>query len=294
MPKDEDNGQVRAGDPKTIPKTHTGIIPLKLFEKAQQKVEKRALAKRGRKAKYPLSDIIYCTHCGRPLHGSARKTKTDRGKRVYVYPAEYVCQTYNAYGAAPRPHNETCGRHAIKADAVLAVVADRLRQYYLGTGRAELIEETKRQLKAERQNGGSDAKRLEKRAKELDAEIKNLVKAVRLAPDVPEVIQELKDARGERDRIKSELKRTGRSQVSDIDEEAEAIANELWRLFEVFKEADLVEIRELMQVICDRVDCTWEPYRTPTGKTRYRLAKGEIVVKSGLPLFCGNGAHLPA
>jgi hypothetical protein len=148
-----------------------------------------------------------------------------------------------------------------------------------------------RHLRATRKTNGKDSKRLAKRLRELDTEIANLVKAIRLATDVPELVQELKDAKAERARLAAEATRTTcGSQNSDLDAEVKTIAKDVWRLCDVFDIADPAELREVIWSAVKRIDCKWESYKTRGGKSRHRLAKGKIVLKDS-PLFHRSGTH---
>jgi hypothetical protein len=86
-----------------------------------------------------------------------------------------------------------------------------LREYYLGPGRAELVDEIKRQLTAEAKTSKADLKRLEKRAAELEREVGRLVRAIRTI-DAPELAEELASVRRERHGVQDALQQAQRFQ----------------------------------------------------------------------------------
>jgi hypothetical protein len=89
---------------------------------------------------------------------------------------KYFCTTYLRRG---RQNESGCGRHTVHVGQIEKWLVEALRQFYLDPGRAEGVEEIRRQLKAEAKSSRADCKRLEKRGAELDKEIGRLVKAIR-------------------------------------------------------------------------------------------------------------------
>jgi hypothetical protein len=270
---------------------YEGIVSVALFGRVQRKMEKRKTKRGEAKFTYPLSNLLVCSHCGLGMHGKTVKRTDRQGRPKYGYP-QYVCQRYDKYGCPPNPFNETCHHHTVRGDRLEAWLIPQLQGALLGPGREELVREAKRQLKAEAKTNGTDTRRLERRLRELDGEIKNLVKAVRLAPDVAEVVQDLKDAKSERQALEGELRRASRlATPMDLDSEAEAVADEVWALGQAFDTADPLELRELFSGIIERVECRFEQVPTQSGGKRTQLVDGEVVLKD-CGLFVLNGAHV--
>ncbi len=200
-----------------------GIIPARLFDRVQKKVAKRCQKRTGGKANYALSGMVYCGCCGQPLHGSTLSRKDRQGRPVYSYPS-YLCPTYNRQGLRNAPG---CGHFRVPADSLQRWLIRTLQKVYRGPGREELILAIKKELRSGAKTGKGDAKRLEKRAGELDQEVGRLVKAIRTI-DAPELAQELANVKAERDRIKVALSQISRYKApGDVHSEAERIADRI-------------------------------------------------------------------
>jgi hypothetical protein len=123
------------------PGTHQGVIPVDLFNRVQAKLPIGPKRERRPKAVYPLSALVYCGHCGKAMTG-----KRDRGL------VQYICTTHLRRGKRGKTD---CGRHTLDARHVEAWLVQALQEYYLGPGRAELVDEIKRQLRSEAKTGKS-------------------------------------------------------------------------------------------------------------------------------------------
>jgi DNA invertase Pin-like site-specific DNA recombinase len=270
---------------------YEAIIPVKLFDKVQRKIEKRLNNRIRNQYVYSLSGLVYCAHCGELMHGKTRRTNGRRGcKVVYEYP-EYLCSTYSKFGPPPCEHNPTCHHHTVSADRLEKWIVPKLQEAFLGVARDELVEDVKAKLEAEARTNGKDTTRLEKRARELDAEIQRLRKAIRKIDDEG-LVADLAQAKQDRQRVQDELQRASRlATPADIQAEAEAVADEAWAMGEALQNADLPELRELFQELIERIDCRFETVTTKGGRKRTRLVDGEVVPKdTGLFVLGGHYA----
>ncbi len=271
-----------------VEEAHEGIIDPKLFTRVQAKLAERERkpSHRTRHFDYPLTGLIVCEHCGKPMCGNSLRTNDRTGEQVYRY-QQYVCATYAGYGRDCR-HNTTCGRNAIDANRVLRWIVHKLQEVFFGPGRGVLVDEIKRQLAAEVKTTTTDVARLEKRAADLDRQVSRLVKAIRTT-DAAELVEELTLTKAERDRVKAELAQASRfADPTDLDTEAEQIADGLWNMGERLNDSDPAVLREVLRQFVSRVTCRWEPYQA--GKyTRSRLVGGTVELRSQTP-FSDFGA----
>jgi len=261
------------------PEAHQGIIPVEQFKRVQAKLPSGPRRERKPKAVYPLSGLVYCEHCGKVMTGSRNKGA-----------GRYVCTTYLRRG-----RESGCGRHTIDAAGIETWLVGALREYYLGPGRAELVDEIKRQLKAEVKTGKADLKRLEKRAGELEREVSRLVKAIRTT-DIPELVEELEAVRRERQSVQEALQKAQRFQDSEgIDLEAESVADELWGLAERLSHHDRAVVREVFRQMVQRIECRWEPVpskgRGRGLRTPYRLVGGIVYLRDPRLFTCARYAE---
>lgn len=170
------NGKKKGLRKKSVPdaiaveNAHQGIIAIALFQRVQAKLPKPRGYRPKRKADFPLSGLLYCGHCGQPMYGAATRCK--HGDRKYSY-QQYVCATYQNHNGP----TSACGRNPVDARLILRWLTQKLQEIYLGPGRDALVQEIKKQLKAEPKANRRNVARLEQRAAELDKEVSRLVKA---------------------------------------------------------------------------------------------------------------------
>jgi hypothetical protein len=261
-----------------------GLLPADLFARVQRKLQRAERRRPTAKATYPLGGLIVCEHCGQPMEGSTRRYAAKGNQDAYVC-HEYICRTYSRFGR-DGTHNTTCGRHTIDARRILAWLVFKLQEVYLGPGRDILVSEIKKGLQREKKAPSVDTGRLEKRAADLEREIGRLVKAIRTI-DAAELVEELALVQAERERVKAEITQASRlTTVSDIDAEAEAIADSLVGLGERLTATDPAVLRETLHQFVDRIDCRWKA--TPGRKrSAYKLIRGDVVLRDVGVLLVG-------
>ena len=263
-------------------KASEGIIPKALFKRVQAKrnAQERRLSRGTRHADYPLTGLIFCEHCGEPMHGTGKAVR-NRGRRL-----RYICSTYASFG--PRSlRNTTCGHHIIDAQRVLGWLVHALQKTFLGPGRDALVQEIKKQLRSQAKATRGDVERLEKRAADLDREVGRLVKAIRTV-DAAEVVEELAIVRTERDRVKTELAQAGRlTDPMDVDAEAERIADTMLNLGDRLTDADPAILRETLRQFVARITCRWG-YKKPGKRASYPFLEGKVELRPKTPFsVCG-------
>jgi DNA invertase Pin-like site-specific DNA recombinase len=273
-------------DAVDVAEAHEGIIDPVLFHRVQAKLL-RSPKRSGGRCKpdvHPLSGLLVCEHCGKPMHGFTKRGQDRHGNLAYRYQG-YQCATYHKYGLDPIK-NPTCGYQVVDGKAVLAWLVDALRPVLLGPGREQLVEAFKRKLQGRAKSKGNDTPRLEKRVEALDNEVGRLVQAVRLAGDIPELVEELTRVRRERDQVKAELQTAGRySGAGNIDAESQRLADKVWQLSEAIGNADPAVAREAIRMTISRIECKWERTTTAKGYERCKLVEGDIFVPKDSPLL---------
>jgi hypothetical protein len=146
----------------------------------------------------------------------------------------------------------------VDAALVLGWLTKKLQEVYLGPGRDALVQEVKKQLKAEPKANRRDSARLEKRAADLEKEVKRLVKAIRTL-DAEELVEELSLVQAEREQVKAQLAEAGKlTDAADLDAEAERIADQVWTIGQRLGNSDPAIVRDVLQQFVYRITCRWE------------------------------------
>jgi len=172
----------------------------------------------------------------------------------------------------------SCGRNPIDANRVLSWIVHKLQEVFLGPGRGVLVEEIKRQLAAEATTNTGDVKRLEKRGADLDREVGRLVRAIRTI-DAAELVEELVLVRTERDRVKAELARAGRfTDPTDLDTEAEQIADGLLEVGGQLTASDPAVLREVLSRFVSRITCRFDQ-KPGKVRSRSRFVEGTVELR---------------
>lgn len=275
------NGKRRGRRSKPVPdaiaveNAHQGIISIALFNRVQAKLPKPRGYQPKRKADFPLAGLIYCGHCQQPMYGCSGRMKV-KG-RQYEY-SQYTCSTYANHNGP----TSGCGRNPIDADRVLGWLVGKLQDVYLGPGRDALVQEIRRQLKAEPKANKRDLTRLEKRAADLDKEVSRLVKAIRTL-DADELVEELAQVQAERERVKAELAETRKlTAPADLDAEAQRIADRLWEIGQRLGDSDPAVLREVLRQFVSKITCRWES-RKCKSLTRSHLIGGTVELRPQTP-----------
>ncbi|MEI8375840.1 MAG: recombinase family protein, partial [Planctomycetota bacterium] len=260
---------------------HEGIIDPKLFDRVQRKLKHpespRATAPQ---RSFPLTDLIFCKHCGKKMIGETGRGRDRQGKLAYTY-LRYVCSHYAKFGTDGQ-HNTTCGHHAVDAQRVLGWLVQALQETFLGPGRDELVQNITRQLKADTKASSGDVERLQKKAADLDREVGRLVRAIRTI-DAAELVEELEIVRTERDRIRDELATAGSlTDPVDLHTEAERLADTMMDLGERLTDSDPAILRAVLRRFVSRIDCRWK--RNPgRQRHRYELVEGMVELHEQTP-----------
>jgi len=273
VPADGRRGPKPVADCIIVEGSSDGLVEDELFDRVQRRLKRRERRPAPR-SDFPLSGLVVCGNCGRPMTGRTIRRRTRKGKE-YVY-VTYTCRSY-----LDRGPGSGCGNFHVRADHLQRWLVSALQEAFLGPNRDELVQRIKQDLEARTSRTGDDTGRLERRLTTLDGEIVNLVKLARMAPDVAEVAAELERLQTERERVKAELVRvTGTTTPSDVETEAQRIADEVWRLGEMMTKAKPETLRELIRQAVSRIVCRFHKGETTAaGRTRCKLVQGKVMLR---------------
>lgn len=113
-----------------VKNTHEAIVSEEDFMRAARLIGKCAHAAPKRETVYPLSGLVFCADCGRPMH---RKSIS----QPYGEYAYYICSGYKKH--------HVCTKHTIRADQLERAVSETIaRQIELCLSAKELIDSLKR------------------------------------------------------------------------------------------------------------------------------------------------------
>ncbi len=240
-----------------VENAHKGIIPLDLFSRVQASYPRNQASAAnptlpGARPTTPWPDCCSAGIAISPCTLAPVTARTGGATRRYLW-HHYVCSSYSkeVYGS-------TCGRHRVDADLVMRWLTPKLQEIYLGPGRDALVQEIRKQLKAEPKTSKRDVGRLEKRLADLEKEVGRLVKAIRTL-DADELVEELALVQAERDRVKAELTEARKlAGPVNLDAEAGRIADQLWEAGERLGDSDPAVVREVVRQFVSRIICRWE------------------------------------
>ena len=271
VPADGHRGAKPIGDCIMV-EVSDGLVEGEIFNQVQRRL-KRIERRPAPRSDFPLSGLVVCGNCGRPMTGRTIRRRTRKGKE-YVY-VTYTCRSYLDGGPG-----SGCGNFHVRADHLQRWLVQALQEAFLGPGRDELVQRIRSDLEARGSRTGDDSGRLERRLITLDSEISNLVKLARMTSDVAEVASELERLQTERERVKAELLRVaGTTMPSDVDAEARRIADQVWQLGEAMQKAKPETLRELIRQAVSRIVCRFAKGETVGGRTRCKLVKGKVLLR---------------
>ena len=244
------------------PGNHTPLVDPELFEKVQRRLTaNRARTSPSRKrATYPLSGLLICSHCGRPMHGTKVKSG---GQHATVY----RCGTnMDSGGCAPRIVRE----NVIIEELIVALEEKFLDPENLELLRAELRDEEEQQA----DHGQEVVEDLQKNFTRLDGQIKKARKNLLLLDpeDIPDAKAQIRQWEKDLADLQDELERATSRSPSD---RLENLAGNVRKLIECVRAADPALVRSLIREAIERVDLRFDTV-PKTKVTRYPFAGGEV------------------
>ena len=171
----------------------------------------------------------------------------------------YMCRQYQHSGKAG------CYCNSIEEGTLVQAMLGKIESLYLSDEALDgLRESLKREQQRQREPASKvDTIRIRKRIETLDANIERGSDRIFDAPDelVPRLMDKLDELRQERDRLKADLGRTERIETNDSGQdgsEIEATIDVLRSLRDTMRDADPVELAELLSSFVDHVELQFD------------------------------------
>jgi site-specific DNA recombinase len=205
---------------------------------------------------YLLTGLVYCDHCGEKMHGSM-STRRKNGK-IYRYP-KYVCSTYCRSG---KSNPSGCGCHAIRQDVIVDVLVRKLQESVLSGGnRDRLLQKVKKAYARRTKPDGKSVSLLKRRITKLSRDIDRAADRLLRAPeDLTDVlVPKLSAMKRQWQRAEAELAAAQAARRPlDIEAEAEAAVDRIWRLGEELSNAAPARRREVLRRMVSRIELRFD------------------------------------
>lgn len=271
-----------------VENAHPPLIERETFDKVQAKVARRkrssgcsyqTCTSRKDRPEYLLTGLLYCSHCGRKMHGALYRR--NKGGKTYTY-QRYVCSSYTR-------GDRTCGHHAIRQDQIFAAIVDKIRQDLLQGGLERLKQSLRRKLRQRQQPDTAQQKRLQRRIGELDKQIDTAAERVLTAPeDLLELLsRKLQQMKRERELLAQDLKRMQPVKQRGVQQQVDQLAGKAWALLDELRQAEPARVRELLHCAIDRVELSFTT-RQQGKKRQYHPTGGRVVFRE-LSSFASRG-----
>ena len=248
VPRKKTAGEQRS-EPIVLPDKHEPIVDPKTFQRVQRKLaeRKRDTSPLRGESRYLLTGLLRCKNCGASMAGRTVKTRAGQVRRYsccgYLFHGKSVC-TFNRIDEAP----------------LVEIIVRLIEREYLGDKAIDRLRKAlQRRRKAGMQVVPADLKRLRQRIEVLDKQIEQGAERVFSAPAgiVSALYTRLDGLRIKRDQLQAELQAAEHPRDRSDDQEAreakEAL-DALQTLRKTFKDADPVDLRELLRSIVSRIE----------------------------------------
>jgi DNA invertase Pin-like site-specific DNA recombinase len=222
----------------------------------------------------PLAGLLFCKRCGRVMYAQSLQRKA--GQKT----PQYICSTYHK--------GRGCGYCVVPQDAVLAAVANAIRQHVL-QGSPERLEQLiaiaiKKRTAAS--SSETEKRALQKKLADLDQRIERATDRLLkvddlLAPDIEKRILALKR---EREALANDIRQP---RPVPPDYNPKEVAQEVWRLADALERSDPAEVRQFLSRIVSRIELEFEPGKRHGRGQKYDFVRGTVKV-------CTNAWPSPA
>jgi hypothetical protein len=246
------------------------LVSREIFDKAQELLARRKKATRRRGTVKPLSGLIFCAHCGSPMH---------------VNFGDYRCSRSVDFGDGTR-----CPAAIARGPAVLEAVVDGLQKNLLAPARLRAVKaRLTRLVEDERKKSGTgDAAALERRIADLDRQVAEGVARIPLLPKslVPELGKNLDALRAQRDTLTRQLEALGRSQEGDrlpVEERVAAAIAAAYGLRKALAEAEPAVVNDCLRNLGVRVQ-----FATPEARVVVAPLAGGVAGTRYVPVLERN------
>jgi site-specific DNA recombinase len=251
-----------------VPDTHEPLVSRELYEKVQARLadNKTRTSPLPAKDQYTLTGLVVCGQCG------WRMTGTSQGGARYVR-----CEAYHQYG------KHVCHANMMKESRLVDCVIGKLEEALKDPGnRRRLLEEARRQERAEVEEKPTTARGLERQLADLDQKIAAGMERMALIDKelLADFVASVRGWKAERDRIEADLRQHCQKApaAADVEKTLRAVAGKLGKLRESLQAADPRQVREVLREMVSKVELFFEQ-RPKRGKTCSVFKKGVIHVR---------------
>lgn len=236
-------------EPIVFPDKHEPIVDPETFRRVQRKLaeRKRDTSPLRGESRYLLTGLLRCKNCGASMAGRTVKTRAGQVRRYsccgYLFHGKGVC-TFNRIDEAP----------------LVETIVRLIEREYLGDKAINRLRKAiQRRRTARTPVAPADLKRLGQRIEVLDKQIEQGAERVFSAPAgiVPSLYTRLDGLRIERDRLQAELQAAEHPKDGSDDQEVQEVEealDALRTLRKTFKDADPVDLRELLRSVIPRIE----------------------------------------
>jgi site-specific DNA recombinase len=245
-----------------IPAQHEPLIAPDVFDKVQQLLvaNRPRTSPSRKKASYPLSQVLRCSHCKELMYGTKRKSGG-------VVETVYRCGSDMTRGA--------CAPRVVREQVIIEQVAEVLQNQLLDpVERERLVAEIRRQRKQQSGDDGGAVKERRAKLAKLDGDIAKATKNLPLLEEefIPGVQAQIRRWKQERAATQADLDRlVRRSPAGSVDH----VVAKVEKLVEVMRSGDPALVRVLLREAVGEVDLRFDT--VPKAKvTRYPLAGGVV------------------
>jgi DNA invertase Pin-like site-specific DNA recombinase len=261
------SGRTRTGkfhrmfdEPKLIENTHPPIIDRELWNKVRA-IEGGKKIKLGRRAfaTMPLSGLLHCGCCGRPMY-------VDRHRQIYK------CGTYHSASG--------CTHNILHFDAALAVVVNKIRDVVLYGSLDALTDAVERALaKRAKPDRSPEQDSITRQIAEIDRKLGTAAERLLAVDDslVATVQAAMGKLKAQRDALEAQLAKERKPARKT--QTAKDIAAGIWRLNEELRKGDGATVRQALCQIIDRIDIHFRPCPMPhskSGRVHWKACGGQI------------------
>lgn len=243
------------------PRKHEAIVSQEDFERVQDFLDKRTCYRPAR-GKYTLSGLLYCSCCGRRLHGVTRYGK--------VF---YFCQPLDDTGKT------VCNNHGkVEESTLLQLLLRHIKEEFL---RPERLDQLRQEIARQEQQETSPRRlaTLEKTVRKAEQDVARAQKNLATAgpEDRDDIRSGLAALRNDLRAAESELEAARACKLRrSLEETLQACEQALWRLDQVLAGADSLELRGVLAELFSKVVLHWDTRPSQTGIRRRHIFKGGV------------------
>lgn len=274
---DFENGQTSEVDQVIVRDNHPAIVERKLFDSVQAMFShrKRASTPHQSGGSFVLTGLLRCADCGYGMIGMTNQSA--KAKTVL-----YRCGGSQTKGVG------FCHPHMVKQEEVLKSVFEAFKDRYANPQTAERLRtEVRRQLAQTRKQ--TDVKALENQlAKEQAKFDKASRRLVEVDNDLVDVVQkQVRAIKAVMDALQEEIRgatvKVG-DVLADIDSRAAASLAMFERFEEIYRNAELTELRGFLLETVDHIDVNVSREKCGS-RHSYKFVDGQIFLRTDADLF---------